>query len=242
MEDSSKKLWDFCSFAYNNTIRFSLAHYDQFQDVIRKINFDEGLLLDTGCGTGDFEFVLLRKKRKIRIISCDFSPKMLNYAKKRLKSYSARVCFCLANLDKKLEFQDNHFDAIVAINVLFAIKNMKNYLLETHRILKDGGLIIIVNPKKDANMGRTIIYYFDKLREQKKNWDKLILALKVLYFFPFALIVLGLNSIMVSWGKTEKYTFYTKEEFQKQLESTGFKKIEFQETLANQDWLISAEK
>jgi ubiquinone/menaquinone biosynthesis C-methylase UbiE len=239
---SSKKLWDFCSFSYNNSIKFSLAHQDQFEDVIRKIDFDEGLLLDTGCGTGDFEIALLKNKEKIKIVSCDFSAKMLENARKRLGKYSANVCFYLVDLNDNLPFKDNHFDAMVAINVLFAIKSTKNYLLEAHRLLKDGGLIIIANPKKDANMGRTIIYYYNKLREQEKKWERFILLLRALYFFPFALVVLGLNLIMVAWGKSKKYTFYTKEEFQRQLEETGFKKIDFQETLANQDWLISARK
>ena len=108
--------------------------------------------LDLCCGTGDFLHILLKKYGSdINLYGLDFAPRMLTLARKRfrLRKYP-RMILCRADA-MFLPFAD---DSVGAITVGFGIRNISDRdaaLRETHRTLRSGGRLIIIEPASPPN-------------------------------------------------------------------------------------------
>ncbi|MFH1367168.1 MAG: class I SAM-dependent methyltransferase [Patescibacteria group bacterium] len=180
MNGNSLNLWQFCSYAYYKGVKFSIPHQDQYETVCRELELSEGLkILDAGCGAGLLEEKIFTKNiPHLKIEALDFSEKMIHYAKKRIGKM-LNVNYVTASLDEKLPYDDNFFDRVVTINVLFAVSNPFLVLKEFHRVLKNSGKIVIVDPKPDANMGKTVVAHFKAVNERMKGWKKV----KSYFFF-----------------------------------------------------------
>jgi ubiquinone/menaquinone biosynthesis C-methylase UbiE len=98
-----------------------------------------GLVLDAGCGTGNFSLRL--SGAGARVVGLDFSPVAL--AAYRRKDPGARVC--QASLADPLPFRDGVFDCVVCMSVLFAIPESRASAAtrELRRVLKPGGKLVI---------------------------------------------------------------------------------------------------
>lgn len=244
MSNKSLNLWQFCSYAYYKGVKFSIPHQDQYKTVCRELELDDGLkILDAGCGAGLLEeMISLKNFSRLKIEALDFSEKMIFYAKKRIGDKMIYVNFITANLDDKLPYDDNFFDRVVTINVLFAVSNPFLVLTEFFRVLKNNGKIVIVDPKPSANMGKTVIAHFKAIKERMTGWKKINSYLFSVVRLPFGLVVLLLNLIMDHWVRRGKYHFLSDIQYNKNLSSIGFKDVKVNDILAHQDWMITAKK
>jgi len=96
-------------------------------------------LLEIGCGDG----IITQEFKQKDIFAFDISEKRIQRAKKRAKG-----TFFIANAEKQLDFDDNTFDIIVAINVIEYLKNPEKMLKEARRILNTNGILILSFPNK----------------------------------------------------------------------------------------------
>ncbi|RNE94570.1 class I SAM-dependent methyltransferase [Marichromatium sp. AB32] len=93
-------------------------------------------ILDAGCGVG-LTGLHLGKLGYTAITGVDYSPKSLEKAE-------ARNCYAeLARVDlnKPLDFAENHFAAAQCIGTLTYIDNMAGLMREFHRVVKPGGIV-----------------------------------------------------------------------------------------------------
>ncbi len=96
----------------------------------------KGLVLDLGCGTGNYTLELI--KRQIKVIGLDASFSMLLLARKKLPSayhVQADALF--------LPFKDNLFDGVLSITLFEFLSSPQTVLREVYRILKPGGEVVI---------------------------------------------------------------------------------------------------
>ncbi|MEK3889844.1 class I SAM-dependent methyltransferase [Bacillus sp. FSL K6-3431] len=102
-----------------------------FGDNIKKEKFSS--LLEIGAGTGKDS--LYFKEQGLNTFSTDISPEMVKLCKE--KGVNAKV-MNFSNLD----FPDNHFDSIWALNCLLHVskEDIKSVLNEIKRVLKPSGL------------------------------------------------------------------------------------------------------
>lgn len=109
--------------------------------------------LDAACGTGNLiaHFVSSGRKLKGSYLGIDFSDEMLAAARSKPLDMDAQ--FAKADLNRRLDFPDNHFDQIASINTLYAVEKPELTLAEFVRILKPGGRIIAVTPCKGYENG-----------------------------------------------------------------------------------------
>mgnify|MGYP001447967255 CR=1 FL=1 len=119
-------------------------------------------ILDAGCGTG-LVGVELIKKGFTNTIGVDFSKSMLKLIPKKIyKSIE------LIDLNKKLYFKNNSFDAVICVGT-FTYGHVKaNALDEFIRIIKKNGIICFT-----INEGIYFKYKFNKKIEEfsnKKIW------------------------------------------------------------------------
>ncbi len=102
-------------------------------------------ILDIATGTGDLAIKFAEKTTASKIVGLDISEGMLAVARKKVtgKPISKNVEFVKAD-SEALPFQDNYFDAIT---VSFGIRNFENLekgLSEILRVLKIGGIFVIL--------------------------------------------------------------------------------------------------
>jgi SAM-dependent methyltransferase len=125
--------------------------YDNWLDkYLDKISKCKTKILDLGCGEGNDTLYLIEKGYEV--ISLDYSKEALDIVKNNIRD-SITV---LADISKKLPFEDNSFDIIVADLSLhyFDLETSKKIMMEIKRILtKHGCLLARVNSIYDLNYG-----------------------------------------------------------------------------------------
>jgi methionine biosynthesis protein MetW len=98
-----------------------------------------GTLLDAGCGQGDLYDLI--KIKYAEIYGVDIDLKALKRAK--TKGYST----VKGDLNKEtLPFRNSSFDAVVCLDVIEHLIDPRYLLKEVHRVLKEGGILIISTP------------------------------------------------------------------------------------------------
>jgi SAM-dependent methyltransferase len=114
-------------------------------------------VLDAGCGPGAYSEWLV--KQGAEVVAVDFSPRMIEYANRRLKG---RIRIVRADLNKPLGFlEGSSFDLVVCPLVLDYISSLRALFGEFSRILVPGGLLIfsLTHPFSDYVAQRQTNYF-----------------------------------------------------------------------------------
>ena len=165
-------------------------------------------LLDVASGTGDLAKIFSnRTKNKSKIICVEPNLDMLNFGRKRLRTYS-NITWENASAEK-LPFEDNIFDFYT---ISFGIRNVSNIykcLHEAYRVLKPGGRFMCLEFSKIENRFLNMLY---------KQYSKTL---------PL------LGKYIVGSPKSYEYLvksieeFYNQEELAKLMEKCRFSNVEF---------------
>lgn len=144
-------------------------------------------VLDAGCGTGMLASYL---SKIARVSAIDAHPKAVAYTSSRgVKASLSSV--------NKLPFQNNYFDVITCLDVIYH-KKVIDYkaLAEFYRTLKPGGILIIRVPAyqflyrlSDVHVHTRQRYDYQELRSKLKTANFTIrkLSFMNILLFPFAL-------------------------------------------------------
>ena len=108
-------------------------------------------VLECACGTGLLSGVIARKCKSL--VATDFSQKMLKKASKKYRSYS-NIEFREGKI-LQIEYPDEHFDIVVAANVIHLLDEPYKALSELDRVCRKGGKIIIPTYMNKNEKGKT---------------------------------------------------------------------------------------
>ncbi len=104
-------------------------------------------VLDSATGTGDLAFAVydLAKARgkNVRIIGTDFVREMLDLAVEKARDSGRRIDFRIGD-SLKTGFKNGTFDVITTGFSLRNFDSVERFLAESHRILKRGGRLVIL--------------------------------------------------------------------------------------------------
>lgn len=104
-------------------------------------------ILEVGVGTGkNFSFY----PSQARMTAIDFSPKMLEQAKRKRERKQLDVHLDLMDV-QRLYFADNSFDTVVASFVFCSVPRPRKGLKEIYRVLKPGGQLILLEHVLSSN-------------------------------------------------------------------------------------------
>ena len=113
------------------------------KDIIEALDLkNRDRILDLGCGTGYYLFLLSSLPLKLNLVGLDNDKNALKEAKQNLNK---NIKFVLNN-SEKLPFKDKSFDKVVASEVLEHIYDDQAAIKEVFRILKKGGKFVISTP------------------------------------------------------------------------------------------------
>lgn len=119
-------------------------HFERYNFAIKQLKPDF-VVLDAACGTGYGSEILARSVKKV--VGLEISDHALDWGRKHHQRENVELR--KADLNKKLDFPDNYFDAIVSFETLEHVANQDSMLSEFKRILKSGGLLIISSPDRE---------------------------------------------------------------------------------------------
>jgi demethylmenaquinone methyltransferase/2-methoxy-6-polyprenyl-1,4-benzoquinol methylase len=141
------KMFDAISKEYdglNRVISFGIdvKWRNKVVEIVGKTNPDS--ILDIATGTGDLA-ISLAKTEASKIIGFDISEGMLDVGRKKIEKLQLNNTIEMVLGDsEKMPFEDNSFDAIT---VAFGVRNFENLekgLTEIYRVLKTGGIFVIL--------------------------------------------------------------------------------------------------
>ncbi|UAB81451.1 bifunctional demethylmenaquinone methyltransferase/2-methoxy-6-polyprenyl-1,4-benzoquinol methylase UbiE [Marixanthomonas sp. SCSIO 43207] len=143
-----EKMFDTISGKYdglNRVISFGIDVKWRKKVIKMVANTNPESILDIATGTGDLAIQFAEKTQASKIIGLDLSEGMLSVAQKKVKnkSYEKNLSFVKGD-SEALPFEDNSFDVIT---VSFGVRNFENLekgLSEILRVLKKGGLFVIL--------------------------------------------------------------------------------------------------
>ncbi|MBR9860911.1 bifunctional demethylmenaquinone methyltransferase/2-methoxy-6-polyprenyl-1,4-benzoquinol methylase UbiE [bacterium] len=104
-------------------------------------------ILDVATGTADFAIATLKLKPE-EVIGVDISEQMLAKGREKLKEEGIKNIRLQRGDSEELQFEDGSFDAVI---VAFGVRNFENLeqgLSEMNRILKPGGVAMILEFSK----------------------------------------------------------------------------------------------
>ena len=123
-------------------------------------------IFDAGCGTG-LVGEILNKNSFQNLIGVDFSQEMLNIAKQK----NVYQSLDLVDLTKKLDYEDNLFDAVICAGTFTCGHVGPEALREMVRITKQGGYICFTVRKQEWEASPYMQIINDL--EDSQAWQKL---------------------------------------------------------------------
>lgn len=117
----------------------ALEHERRFYLLLFERN-REAILLDLGCGDGEFTLKVAEKIEAKEIFGVDLNGESLNEAKaKGIRVHQG-------DLNKRLPFEDESFDVVHAHEVVEHLCDTDNFIKEANRVLKKGGYFTLSTP------------------------------------------------------------------------------------------------
>lgn len=144
-----------------------------YQKGIDNISLDKGMkALDLGCGTGALSFALAGNADPESVITgIDISDDQLNYARSRINQFNCKLEFMNCSMDE-LPFPEGYFDVVMTSMALHETSPLvrRRAIAETSRVLKTGGIFILVDWSK-PKFGLWGMIWFPLICFEKKNKD-----------------------------------------------------------------------
>jgi ubiquinone/menaquinone biosynthesis C-methylase UbiE len=221
-------------FKVYDTLNLLIPYQELLEKITEELDIIPGeKILDAGCGTGNLALKI--KAKRGEVIGLDNCQEALDIYTKKHSSAST----VLSDLSQSLPFPNGYFDKIVVNNTLYLFpkEKQRKILKEFFRILKEGGKIVISNPKK----GFSPLKIYQQGIKQNIKKEGLAKTLKVvLKMLSSTLKILYYNSYI---KKESSYCFLTPQEQKELLIEEGFVRISGAERVyANQGIMQSAYK
>jgi phosphatidylethanolamine/phosphatidyl-N-methylethanolamine N-methyltransferase len=114
------------------------------KEAVRVANDKPGQrILEVGVGTG---LSLPFFRPDARVVGIDVSAEMLAKARRRAEQKKLRHVEALIEMDAEhMSFEDNSFDAVLALYVASVVPDPARFAAEMRRVCRPGGTIVIVN-------------------------------------------------------------------------------------------------
>ena len=136
----SEVFWDKMSSNYDNQVKKYQQTYTDTIERIKKYLKKDDIVLDFACGTGITTIQISGFVKEIHAI--DISQRMIDIAEEKAeKNEIGNLKLYKTDLFNG-EFEKNSFDVVLAVNILYFLKNAPENISRIYKLLKPGGLFI----------------------------------------------------------------------------------------------------
>ena len=141
-ELKKEEYWSKFAHGYDEGVDYIVGKAIQ-QEIVKRLSeeYNLGDVVEFGCGTGYFTKVIAQNAECV--IATDLSDEMLEVARTQLKAFQ-NITIQKADCEN-VSFPSGKFDTVFMANVIHFIENPLKALQESYRILKDGGLLLLVD-------------------------------------------------------------------------------------------------
>ena len=162
-------MFDNIAFRYdflNHLLSFGIDRYWRKTAIriISRIHTKPEMILDVATGTGDLAIAAI-KLNPVNITGIDISGKMLEAGRKKINRRSLSDKIRLIECDsEEINFNDDSFDVVM---VAFGVRNFSDPfkgLSEMARVLRKGGIIMVLEFSKPSGLFFKQLYNFYFLR------------------------------------------------------------------------------
>ncbi len=126
-----------CAYFYDSYADVQKMAALEILDGIEDYSFSK--VLEIGCGTGNYTYLLREKFKKAKITALDISGKMVEVAREKLKDKD--IEFIVAD-GESVDFPDEDFDLITSNACFQWFESLENALQKYKGMLKNNGLIL----------------------------------------------------------------------------------------------------
>jgi ubiquinone/menaquinone biosynthesis C-methylase UbiE len=225
--------WDLYATVYDSLPNHFQPYQKLLEQVVGEVSkySDKGLILDAGCGTGNFSMALA--KRGYDVIGIDYTEGMLKRANEKKKNAGIKNIELLRlDLEKKLAFPDNYFEGIISVHALYTMRDPELAIKEYYRILRPNGQFVLSELQHPIAIMPVI-----KEAMNRGGWRE---AIDVFYH----LFILGLFNVVL--GKRQGsgiYHYWSESELKEKLSKVGFRITSIKEAYTNNgDLLVTSIK
>jgi len=170
--------WKRYAQAYDKVMSAYTRHKSLVLEQAREL---EGFskILDSGCGSGHLAKELLERGHEV--YGLDINPEAIRIAKEKCANHP-KLTTIVGDATATLPFNDNYFDGVSSMLVLWAVKNPLGYLVEHRRVLHTGGRLVLSGPGPEtkATVGLQLKRFKEDLERQglfpgiQQSWDEFI--------------------------------------------------------------------
>lgn len=107
------------------------------------------VLIDIGAGTGFFALLFSKKMKKGKVYACDISDELLAWMNDNLPVESKGIVIPVKMEEISVPLPDGTADLVYMINLHHELEEPLRILEESHRLLKKGGKLMIIDWKKE---------------------------------------------------------------------------------------------
>ena len=153
----SRQLW---SLVEGNRPALAYFRRRKIETALALGRFSPGnTLLEVGCGTGDYAFLLARRGFKVRGV--DLSRGSIDAAGQKASVLGCRdVSFAVADAESLAEIGDDSVDGVVSFSALRYVPDLQRALLAIRRVLKPGGAAVLDFPNRHCPWFRLLKTHF----------------------------------------------------------------------------------
>lgn len=246
LETPLKVDWNMYSVYYDslNALTPYKKLLEQVTSLVKKRNHLP--ILDAGCGTGNLIRRLIEEKLPSRMITgLDASKEMLCRLQRKCK-----VKTISANLNATLPFTDETFGTVVCVNALYAVEKPSETIKEFFRILKPGGSLIIVSPKKGYENGIILKEHCKSIKPEEywknahasEEREKKLITEALSKNKKIIKRMLSIACINREISKNKRFHFFTQNRLKSLLSKTNFLIDNYSLTYANQSHIVEVTK
>jgi ubiquinone/menaquinone biosynthesis C-methylase UbiE len=149
----------------NSTEEYIFEHWNPvIMEAISKYS-KNSVVLDLGCGPGSYSFEMSKYAKQISAV--DSSERMIKYAQKKYP----KINFIFADATS-VPLKDKSVDVVFSFGLFEYVENKKKLAMEISRLLKPGGIGVIMTPNRYSFPGflHTILYaVIGKKRRYKRQ-------------------------------------------------------------------------
>ncbi len=140
-KEDLEKYWSRFPDTYDKNQEYVVGK-ELLNEITKELNdlTDLGEVAEFGCGTGYFTETIAQKAN--HVVATDLSNELLEIAKKRLNK-NPEITIQKENCINT-SFTSEKFDSVFMANLIHVVENPLKVLQESHRILRKGGMLIIV--------------------------------------------------------------------------------------------------